>query len=53
MSRQLSRDYLAIDRIFKDLNRLLYDKDYDRPELREALEILRQMRKELAEKLEA
>ena len=52
MSRSLSRDYLTVDRIFKELNRLLYDKDYDKPELREALEVLRQMRKDIAEKLE-
>ena len=51
MSRKLSRDYLAVDRIFKELNRLLYDKDYDKPELRTALEVLRELRKDLAKKL--
>ena len=53
MSRKLSRDYLAVDRIFKELNRLLYDKDYDKPELRTALEVLRELRKDLAKKLES
>ena len=53
MSKNLSRDYLTIDRLYKDLNRLLYDKEYDKPELREALETLKKMRKNIAEKLES
>ena len=51
-NRRLSRDYLLIDRLYKGLNRLLYDKDYDKPELRKAKEVLKELRKEIAEKLE-
>ena len=51
--RKLSRDYLLVDNIYKNLNRLLYDKDYVKPELEKAKAVLKELRSELAKKLEA
>ena len=51
-NRKLSRDYLLIDNIYKNLNRLLYDIDYAKPELKTAKEVLKELRSELAKKLE-
>tara|TARA_B100000212_G_C27341489_1_gene519421 strand:+ start:826 stop:996 length:171 start_codon:yes stop_codon:yes gene_type:complete len=50
--RKISRDYLLVDNLYKNLNRLLFDRDYAKPELKKAKEVLKELRAELAEKLE-
>lgn len=49
---ELSRDFLKINRLHRDLKWLVYDPEYSREELKRAVEVLGNIKQSIEKKLE-
>lgn len=49
---ELSRDFLKINRLHRDLKWMVYDPEYNRQELKDAVKILAQIKEDIKKKLE-